>query len=191
MHRVKAVVFDFDGVVTRLDIDWARVRRLVATIVDRPVASLLRLLEELWNTPHYELISSVIELYELDAVERAKPFPDVPHALSMLRERGIDVYMATMQSRGPVDLFLHKHGLREHFRSVFTREDCPTKRCMLRLISTNFGIPFSSMVFVDDREEYGRDSRGLGVLFLHVVNDYNTPVLAQELAKLLDNDDGT
>jgi len=183
--RVSVLVLDFDGVVTRLPVDWQRARREVSRVLGRPVASLTRLLASLWGTEEYFLASRVLERFEREAAERAAPFPGVEPALQLARGHGSEVYLATLQPRAVVEPFLRRHSLLGYFHGIVTRDDHPGKEEMLRTILARTRAPPSGLLLVDDNPAYAEACSRLGARFLHLENSAEEPRLLEALRRVL------
>lgn len=110
---IRAVLFDFDGTLVQLSIDFARMRAVVMALLSRYGVSAagrasLRTLE-LVSDVFAELSVSdgtrasafkqdaeaAVMAVEMEAAERAEVFLDVPRALDQLRARRLKIAIVT------------------------------------------------------------------------------------------------
>ncbi len=150
IKKVKVIALDFDGVIARLDIDWDKVRNKASRIAKQPISSLTAFYEEFHGTQVFKAVSSLIEEYELSAIEKAKPIPEAIRILKEASEHGITVYVTTMQSRVSVVKFLHKHGILRYVHEILSREDFPNKKEMYLKILRDEGVSSSEVLVIDD-----------------------------------------
>ena len=125
------LLLDFDGVITRLDLDWGKIREEVGRAVGRRISSLNEFFEESYGTDEFAVAHSIVESHELEAIKNAKP---IDEAVALLRA-STPVMISTMQSERAVEEFLAINGLdtskcmRFGFRCVLMRGE------VLRLIT--------------------------------------------------------
>lgn len=122
-----AIVYDLDGTLVRLDVDWdAAAREVTAILDDRGVdtadLSLWDMLERSVETDHRDVVGSAIAEYEIDGAENPQPLPlagalphDVPVGVVSLNceeacrralsVHGLDGYVDVVIGRDSVDRF--------------------------------------------------------------------------------------
>ncbi len=158
------IALDFDGVITRLDVDWEKVRREASRILGQEVRSLIELLESCYGTPLFHLISSLIRVYEEDSIDRATPFEDA--VLFLKNVRYVKVYIATMQPRDLVYKFLSKHSLLNHVYDVLGRDEFGSKLNQLKYIVDIEKISPRMIMLIDDSYRNIMYARVLGTRFI-------------------------
>ncbi len=147
LQDVHAVVFDFDGTLARLTIDFEHMKDRAAHAgaphlphllnPGRPAASIdgpvLEWLEA--HAPHAErlrpgggealraAVMDAVTAVEREAASRGALFPFTRPLLTQLRERGVGVAVITRNCREAV--FTLFPDLLEHATALFTREDVP------------------------------------------------------------------
>ncbi|AKG39133.1 hypothetical protein MA03_07610 [Infirmifilum uzonense] len=165
---MKVIALDFDGVLTSLNINWRRVREVASLRAGFRIESLLDFWRDNFGSKIFQDISDVVREFEERAVETAKPFEEAVKLVEEAFKRGIKVYIVSMQSRSSILRFLEKFSLLEHISGVFSREDFPTKREMLRRILQIEKIEPSELIFIDDLKRNLDECRDLGVKCVHV-----------------------
>ncbi|MET1101294.1 MAG: HAD hydrolase-like protein [Pyrodictiaceae archaeon] len=181
----RLAILDFDGVLTELDIDWSRVREEVSRRIGVRIDSLMGLLVRLWGTELYRVVSGIIEGFELRAIEKAEPFPDTVWALEFLRRRNIRVYMATLQARRPVSIFLERYKLLGYFKGLLTRDEYPDKAMMVKSILSAENARAEEAFLVDDNPAHIVAAEDIGVKGVLVRNSRKAPLLLEALRSLL------
>jgi HAD superfamily hydrolase (TIGR01549 family) len=118
--RIRAVIFDMDGTVTRPYLDFRAIRAAIG--VPEP------LLENMLALPEgadRERAFAILDRFEEEAAEASELNDGAQEVLSFLALRGIPSGLVTRNSRRSTDRVLAKHGLA--FGMVVTREDAPAK----------------------------------------------------------------
>ena len=141
------LVLDFDGVVTKIELDWYRVRREISSILNIKIESFTRFFEENFGTITYKLVSDLLEKYEREALQNAKPYPDVEPTVKLFQGNSI---IATMQTETLVIEFLEKYNLRSYFRKILGRNRFCSKASQLSYIKSVFGDQYNRIIFIDD-----------------------------------------
>ena len=135
---VEAVLFDFDGTLVHLNIDFGQMRREVEAILPRyglatddlSARYTLELVEEAAGilarrngdvAAFRQEAQAAITAIEMAAAETARVHPGVPHLLASLRERGIRVAIVTRNCRAAVESILRRYEL--PYDALVTRDD--------------------------------------------------------------------
>jgi len=121
-----AYVFDFDGTLFDLPVDWKAVRRdlFAMTGVRMEEVSIFRIIKELTvtNAPLRARLFGAIDAHEAPAAETAEPIPGAMELISSLSARA-GLGLVTMQGRAACSRVLERKGVLGRFRVVLTRED--------------------------------------------------------------------
>ncbi|MCP4537184.1 MAG: HAD-IA family hydrolase [Chloroflexi bacterium] len=138
---IKAVLFDFDGTLVHLNIDFAQMRTDVEVILPKYGLSMdgkasrytLELIDECAQAlterdgggetaeAFRRDAETAIVAIEVDAADDAEVHPGVPKLLERLRERGIKVGIVTRNCRAAVECILGKNTL--VYDVLLTRDD--------------------------------------------------------------------
>ena len=115
--RIRAVVFDMDGTITRPCLDFDAIRAELGIEAGQP---LLEAMERM--TPDDRAAAEkVVQRCEAAAADASELQDGAADTLRALRARGIRVGLLTRNSRRSVETVLQKHGLTFDF--IRTRED--------------------------------------------------------------------
>jgi phosphoglycolate phosphatase len=137
---VRAILFDFDGTLVHLNIDFGRMREEVEAILPRYGLSLqgkehlytLELIEDSVETLaardgpaaaaafRHEAHDTVVAV-EMEAAEQAEVHPGVPELLQELRDRGLRIGIVTRNCRAAVERILQRNALPHD--ALVTRDD--------------------------------------------------------------------
>lgn len=135
--RVAAVVFDFDGTLTRSEaMDFPAMR---AAIGCPPEEGLLEFLDRVEDQGERRRLEAVMHAAEMEAADRSEPSPGAEELVMFLRQQGVPAAIITRNTMGTVERAL------AHF-------PCVTKDDFALIVSRD--MPFSPKPFPD------------GVLFL-------------------------
>ncbi|MDV3244186.1 MAG: HAD hydrolase-like protein [Nitrososphaerales archaeon] len=147
-------IFDLDGTLFTIPIDWAAVRRELATLIQEPIEGtplFLRLQQVISGRPSLkESIFAVVESHELRAVASAKPMPGAVDLLYSLFEVS-KLALVTLQGRRACDEILRRHKLADLFEAVITREDSLDRALQLEAALNRLGIRPRAALFAGDR----------------------------------------
>lgn len=165
--KITAAALDFDGVISSLDIDWKAAIRQASAIAGYDVRSLLLFYNDQFGTPLFEKVSNAMEKLELEAINKAQLLPYVKEALDQLTEKGIDLYIVSMQTTRIIREFLLKNGLFNYFRDIVTRDKCPSKKAQVEYVLTNHKIHPNQLLLIDDSMKNIDACNQLGIACFH------------------------
>ncbi|MDP7982849.1 MAG: HAD hydrolase-like protein [Conexivisphaera sp.] len=141
------LLLDFDGVITRLDLDWGKIREEVGRAVGRRISSLNEFFEESYGTDEFAVAHSIVESHELEAIKNAKP---IDEAVALLRASKAPVMISTMQSERAVGEFLVINGLDKHVDEILGRPRFGSKEAQFAWVEREKGYRPKDVLFVDD-----------------------------------------
>jgi HAD superfamily hydrolase (TIGR01509 family) len=167
IDKISAAALDFDGVITSLDIDWKAAILNASAIAGYDVNSLLLFYDEQFGKPLFEKVSKAMEKLELEAINRAQLLPYVKEALDHMTEKGIDLYIVSMQTTRVINDFLLKHGLLSYFKDIVTREKIPSKKAQVTYVLKNHKIPPNQLMLIDDSIKNINTCSQLGIICIH------------------------
>lgn len=142
--KIKAIVMDMDGTITKFNLDFMDTRRRALKELDRLHARtpdmtdqvslyiILGRLRDKLDPQTYGSIRSkiygMLEEMELRAAKDVALYPGAVDVLSKLRDHSVKIGLVTNNGRKGTDLTLHRHKLEEFFDAVITRDDCDTMK---------------------------------------------------------------
>lgn len=183
-RRFKVLVLDFDGVLTpKIGVDWPRVKKEASKLVSIEIASLLEFYRSYSGTEAFEKVSNFVKKYEVEAASRAELTPCMDELLEKAAVNGVKIYVATMQAREPIQIFLRRYGLEKYVTKIVCREDFADKRSMLAFILKDAGASSKEAIFVDDMYRNIKQCLELGLICIQAGK--NKRDLVEKLAKLL------
>jgi len=175
---VKYVVFDMDGTLISLPVEWEKVRaelqRLTGTSlkfnpffldVQTVVAKDPLLLGPMMRT---------IDEYEARAVPEARLEDGAMDVLSGL-SRKAELSLVTMQGRAACDRILERLGVGGFFASRFTREDSMDRTAQLKMALGSVRAKEAEALFVGDRINDLKAARAAGVRFVMIRKRPDSP----------------
>jgi phosphoglycolate phosphatase len=142
LRNIEAILFDFDGTLVHLNIDFGRMRAEVEALLPqydlsmegRRALYVLELIEDAARELEAEdegralafrqEAEAVIVAIELEAADEAQVYSEVPRLLRRLRERGIKVAIVTRNCRVAVDRILAENPLA--YDVLLTRDEVTT-----------------------------------------------------------------
>jgi len=148
MYRVQGIIFDLDGTLVDLSVDWRKVIRRVQGLLGMEVKSLLELYPKLWGTEKYQLVSRTIEEIEIASLDRLRFLDDSPELLTDLSLK-YRLGLMTFQGANVTKRIIEKMGLRGLL--VATRDDAPTRTEQISRIVSTTPFRFGDFLVVGDR----------------------------------------
>lgn len=147
-------IFDLDGTLFTLPVDWAAVRNDFASIAGEPIAD-KPLFQEVQRVvaarPALKQgILSMIESHELKAVNSARPMPGSVDLVYSLFEVS-KLALVTLQSKRACEEILRRHKLFDLFEAVVAREDSLDRAAQLEAALNRLGVLPRDAFFVGDR----------------------------------------
>lgn len=149
-----AYIFDLDGTLFTVPVDWLKVREEVSKMAGAPIG----------NTPVFlkveQLISirpsirgtlfAMLDMHELKAVAAATPIDGAFELLSHL-SKVAKLGLVTMQGSTACDKILGRHHLGELFDVLVTREDSLDRTVQLRIALQSLSSSPKDTLFTGDR----------------------------------------
>ena len=150
MSKNLCIILDFDGVLTKLDVDWKLVIKKVSQLLGKEIHSLYEVILRYWRTSIYNDISNVIEEFELKSLEKAYLIPNLDE-LRELAQLGT-LCIASLQSRRVIELFLRRYNIHHFFKIIMTRDDYPRKYMQVFKIVNELQVNPRYTYLIDDLE---------------------------------------
>ena len=138
--KIKAIVLDMDGTITKFNLDFMDARRRALREIDKvdlrtpdlteqmSLYMILGKLKQKADPEIYESIRrkvySILEEMEHRAAAEVTLYPGALDTLRKLRDSSLKVGLVTNNGRKGTDLTLKRYNLRIFFEAVVTRDDC-------------------------------------------------------------------
>jgi len=120
---IKAVLFDFDGTLTKPDtLDFAAIRSAIGCPEGKPI---LEFIETIAASAEKEAALSILNRLELEAAEKSEPNPGAEELVAFLCAKKLRVGIISRNSRLSIDIALKNfRRIRpEHFDIIISRDD--------------------------------------------------------------------
>lgn len=138
--RIKAIVLDMDGTITRFNLDYMSARRRALQELERlnlrspemtDQLSLFLILKQVKEVLEPSAFSELrrkvygfLEEMEVRAAREVVLYPGVVETIRKLRSRGLKIGLVTNNGRAGTELTLEQYQLGPLFEAVVTRDDC-------------------------------------------------------------------
>jgi phosphoglycolate phosphatase len=138
--KLRAVILDMDGTITRFNIDYLGARRLVLAELDKmklktadmtersSIYLLLKQLKPRLDLETYgrlrKLFYSRLEEMEIKAAQEVMLYPGVLDTMNKLKDLELRIGLVTNNGRKGTNLTLKRLGLQLFFDAIVTRDDC-------------------------------------------------------------------
>jgi len=164
---IKAVIFDLDGTLIHLPIDYERLfqefRKIMKTTDIHPLAKKISKLDEKTKNKIFEvwgkaeLAASANITVKDEGIAIYKKFSEKPRAL------------VTLQGKALVQFVLEHLGL--SFNFVVTREHCLNRVEQLKIISEKLGVSSKNILFVGNTDDDFLAAKKVGCKFLRAKDE--------------------
>jgi phosphoglycolate phosphatase-like HAD superfamily hydrolase len=152
--RAAAYVFDLDGTLATIPVDWDGVREGVQEIIGEQLEFkhiFPTIGDVIAKRPESRAaIMGLIDRYELAAIPSTRLYPGTPELLSKLSEDS-KLALVTMQGRRACSQVLEIFGLKQYFLRYFTREDSMDRAEQFKFAMSSIGASKTSTILVGDR----------------------------------------
>lgn len=147
---IEAVIFDVDGTLVILPIDWNRIVSEVRRISNGSAKTFLGFIARYHGTEKFWYIHKLLEEEELRAIEDMKILDNAPSYVTNLCNVK-KVGFVTMQSRKAAEEILRRLGLAKCVDVLVTREDAPTRAIQLSIALNRLDVEPSTTLFIGDK----------------------------------------
>jgi len=189
-YRIAAVLFDFDGTLTRPDlIDFAAIRRDVGCPAGKGLLEHIREVEDLDERRSYE---GILQRAEAQAADKAAPNRGASELVAFLRQRRVPMAIITRNTAAMVERSLQRmEGMGpEDFSAVISRDlpldPKPHPDGVFRA-AEELGVKLGELLVVGDHAFDVEAGRGAGSLTMLVRNGSTGPVVADQADFVVDD----
>jgi HAD superfamily hydrolase (TIGR01549 family) len=173
MFKIKGIVFDFDGTITKPFFDFGKIKDEIGMPRDMLILEFLKDKdEEFCNNAH-----RIIDKWELEAAENAELNDGVLEVFDYLKERSIKTAILTRNKMETVEIVLKKYSI--SFDYIDTRDTLPIKPhpdAMLR-VKKNLDLPPEKILTIGDYEHDIVCGKSAGTVTMYITNGNKNPEL--------------
>jgi len=130
----KLLIFDFDGTLFRLDVDWNSLRRELhdyfsergVEITFRPLwENIFRAVDSVSPGKKKAMsdVRAIVEGAEMRNIDKVAEMPGATRTLKLMKERGFRMAVLSCNGRLCIESTLKKFGVFEYFDDIVTRDD--------------------------------------------------------------------
>lgn len=147
-------IFDLDGTLFTLPVDWASARRELAAVMGEEIGDsplFLKLNAVIASKPALkQRLFATIDSYELRASASARPMPGATELVYNLFETA-KLGLVTMQGARVTHEILGRHKLADLFEVVITREDSTDRADQILMAANRLKAKTGDVLFTGDR----------------------------------------
>jgi len=149
LHDVKHIIFDLDGTLVKIPVPWGRVYARLSALLGYKVTSIVALYAKIWRSNEYDVVSRIVEEYELSAIDDIEVLDNSPEIIKRLSEKYI-LSLVTLQSTKVMDKILNKLGISDFFRAKVSRDISPIRYEQILKAVNITNIPTRNTLVVGD-----------------------------------------
>ena len=147
MYKVQGIIFDLDGTLVELPVNWREVISSVENMLGIKVRSLLELYPKIWETEKYELVSRMVERFEMASLDGFRFLDDSPQLLRDLSSK-YQLGLITFQGINVAKRITEMIGINGLLMA--TRDDAPTRIEQISRIVSATRYEFEDFLVVGD-----------------------------------------
>ena len=149
-QSIEALIFDIDGTLVILPIDWGRIVDEIRRVSNGGARTFLGFVARYFNSDGFWYIHRVLEEEELRAVEAMEVLDSAPSYIEGVC--GVKrIGFVTMQSRVAAQEILKRLKLDRCIDVLITREDAPTRALQLSIAINRLGVEPRKTLFIGDK----------------------------------------
>jgi len=153
LTNIKLFIFDLDGTIIDLPINWTKVKEKIKKILktDHPLTPLIPSIEEVaTNSELRKKIYKAIDYEEMKVVEKLKFDQDIARLFEKLKKVNLRLTLVTLQGRKPAIEALKRLNVYKYFDLVISRDEDKNREKQIQRALRTMGMePSQSMVVAD------------------------------------------
>ena len=149
LHNVRHIIFDLDGTLVRIPVPWKQVYNRLSALLGYRVTSIVALYAKIWKSNEYDVVSRIVEEYELSAIDNIEVLDNSPEIIKRLSEK-YTLSLVTLQSTKVMDKILNKLGISSFFRAKISRNVSPIRYEQILKAVNITNIPTRNTLVVGD-----------------------------------------
>lgn len=167
----KLIIFDLDGTIVRIPVNWLLVRNEIVSFLGYELnyQSIFKSIEEIIakDNEMREKLFKMIDKHEVEAVDGAVLIDGVRELLTIL-SRDRKLLLVTLQGRIACELIIKRLDLGKYFLSYITRDDSLSREEQLKIALKKGGISAWEAIFIADRVNDMVAAERVGIDFIMI-----------------------
>ena len=126
LTNIKLFIFDLDGTIVKLPINWTEVKNKIRKILkaNHSLTPLIPSIEELVTDSELKKrIYETIDNEEMKVVKKLKSDKDIIKLFKKLKKLGYQLVLVTLQGFEPASEALNRLNIREYFDLIISRDE--------------------------------------------------------------------
>jgi len=154
LTNIKLFIFDLDGTIIDLPINWTKVKEKIKKILktDHPLTPLIPSIEEVaTNSELRKKIYRAIDYEEMKVVEKLKFDQDIARVFEKLKKVNLRLALVTLQGRKPAIEALKRLNIYKYFDLVISRDEDKNREKQIQRALRTMGMESSQSMVVADK----------------------------------------
>lgn len=152
--NIKLFIFDLDGTIAKLPINWTEVKKKIRKILgtNHSLTPLIPSIEELITSFHLKkTVYKTIDAEEMKVVKRLKSDEDLVKLFRKLKNLGYKLVLVTLQGRKPAIEALNRLHIYKYFDLIISRDDKKDREEQINMALGEMNLPSSEAMIVADK----------------------------------------
>lgn len=191
----KAYIFDLDGTLVTLPVNWEKVReelKLELKIGDQFPPILTMLDTTFADRPDIRRrVLSIIDRYEMEAVHHSSLIDGARNVIEKLATANSRLALVTLQGSPACDALIRKFDIKHHFEEILTRDDSLSRAKQIGMMMDMMRLSNGDVSMIGDRESDVISAKQVGVTSVFIgtksferAPDFNYPSMRDFLSAL-------
>ena len=194
LTNIKLFIFDLDGTIADLPINWTKVKEKIRKILetDHPLTPLIPSIEELaTNSKLKKKLYRVIDHEEMKIVKKLRFDEDIVKLFKRLKKVNCRLALVTLQGRKPAIEALKRLNIYKYFDLVISRNENKNREKQIEIALRKIGVEPSQSVVVADKFRDMLVAKRLGCMSIAIMEkpdingDFKVTDI-KEISKLLE-----
>jgi HAD superfamily hydrolase (TIGR01509 family) len=173
LTNIKLFIFDLDGTIVDLPIDWTKVKEKIKRILktDHSLTPLIPSLEELITDSELKKrIYKTIDDEEMKVVKKLEFDEDIAKVFEKLKKVDCRIALVTLQGRKPAVEALKRLNIYEYFDLVISRDENKNRKEQIRMALKTIGVKPSQSIIVADKARDMSVAKRLGCVSMAITD---------------------
>lgn len=170
INKLIAFIFDLDGTLVKLPIDYNKLRGELKKLAlsygilseFKPLISEIERISK-DNEKLAEECLRILEKYEGEAAEKAEVIPGAEKCLSMLKNRGMKIAIASNNSNSCVGKALKRFNLLKYIDVIIGREGLKVKPELLSIAMDKLNVNKENVIMIGDSQSDLKAAESIGI----------------------------